>query len=33
MGLEEEMRNKGDGEKGRRGVGCGNYRVIRPKCV
>jgi hypothetical protein len=30
MGVEEEIRKKEDGEKGRRGVICGGYRVIRP---
>jgi hypothetical protein len=28
MGMEEEM-GKGDEERGRRGMGCGGYGVIR----
>jgi hypothetical protein len=32
MVLEEGAR-RGDWERGRRGLRCGGYRVIRPKCV
>jgi hypothetical protein len=30
MGAKKEIRNKGDGVEGRRGVRYGGYRVIRP---
>jgi hypothetical protein len=31
--LGAEIGNKGNGERGRRGVRYGEYRVIRPYCV